>query len=171
MEEIEVEAGVWFKRGCSIIWDNRCLTRLVKDNTEITPISSALRMAKNNSWPEDLPAAKGRAMVVVGLDGCLESLEDDQREKWLKEHIKPLVFSFYHKFENEGALIFFFERGSTAFIEHSADAFFWRPTNKNGEALPIVKFLYGGRANEIKTLVSEVDESKRPWGIHVANPS
>ncbi len=171
MDEIEVEADVWFKRGCSIIWDNRCLTRLVKDNTEITPISSALRMSKVNNWPDKLPAAKGRAMVVVGLDGCLESLEEDQREKWLREHIKPLVLSFYRKFENHGSLIFFFERGTASFIDHNDAAFMWRPTNSQGEPLPLVKFLYGGRVDEIKRLVSEHDPVKKPWGLYVANPS
>jgi hypothetical protein len=171
MEEIEVEAGVWFKRGCSIIWDNRCLTRLVKDNSEITPISTALRMSKANSWPDKLPASNGRAMVVVGLDGCLESLEDDQREKWLREHVKPLVLSFYRKFQNEASLIFFFERGTASFIDHIDEAFVWQPTNKQGKPLPLVKFLYGGRFEEIKRLVSEHDPKKEPWGLYVANPS
>lgn len=171
MEEIEVEAGVWFKRGCSIIWDNRCLSRLVKDNSEITPISSALRMSKANAWPDKLPASNGRAMVIVGLDGCLESLEDDQREKWLKEHIKPLVLNFYRKFQNEASLIFFFERGTASFIDHIDEAFVWQPTNKQGKQLPLVKFLYGGRIEEIKRLVSEQDPKKEPWGLYVANPS
>jgi len=125
MEEIEVEAGVWFKRGCSIIWDNRCLSRLVKDNSEITPISTALRMSKSNTWPNKLPASGGRAMVIVGLDGCLESLEDNEREKWLKDHIKPLVLNFYRKFQNEASLIFFFERGTASFIDHIDEAFVW----------------------------------------------
>ena len=56
MDELDVEGGVWFKRGCSIIWDPRCLTRLVKDNSEITPISAAMRFAKTDTWPDELPA-------------------------------------------------------------------------------------------------------------------
>jgi len=171
MEELEVEAGVWFRRGCSIIWDPRCLTRLVKDNSEITPISTAMRHAKTNSWPLQLPAHKGKAMVVVGLDGCLESLEESQREKWLKEHIKPMVLSFYRKFQNDASLIFFFERGKSAFIDHIEDAFIWQPTAKQDKPVPIVKFLYGGRFEEIKRLVSETDPKKEPWGLYVANPS
>jgi hypothetical protein len=171
MEEMEVESEVWSKRGCSIIWDNRCLSRLVKDNSEITPISAALRMSKSNSWPDKLPAKGGRAMVVVGLDGCLESLEENQREKWLKEHIKPLVLNFYRKFQNEASLIFFFERGTASFLYHIDDAFMWRPTNQQGQQLPLVKFLYGGRTDEIKRLVSEHDPQKEPWGLYVANPS
>ena len=124
MEEMEVEAKAWFKRGCSIVWNNNCLAQIVKDNSEITPINMALLMSKKNNWPEELPAYQGNAMVIVGLDGCLESLGEEQREKWLKEHIKPLVLSFYRKFENEAALIFFFERGESAFMDHMDDAFF-----------------------------------------------
>jgi hypothetical protein len=115
MEELDVEAGVWFRQGCSIIWDPRCLTRLVKDNSEITPISAAMRFSKRECWPEALPAFNGKAMVVVGLDGCLESLPEDQREKWLKEHIKSMVLSFYRKFQTGASLIFFFERGMPFF--------------------------------------------------------
>ena len=171
MEELEVEAGVWFKRGCSIVWDPRCLSRLVKDNSEITPISTAMRYAKNHSWPEDLPAYNGQAMVVVGLDGCLESLEEDQREGWLKEHIKPMVLSFYRKFQNDASLIFFFERGKSSFVDHIEDAFIWQPSSKSDRPVPIVKFLYGGRFEEIKRLVSDTDPKKEPWGLYVANPS
>lgn len=171
MDEMEVEAGVWFRRGCSIIWDNRCLTKLVKDNSEITPIATALKMGKLNTWPDRLPASNGRAMVVVGLDGCLESLDEDQRERWLKQHVKQLVLSFYRKYNNEASLIFFFERGHASFVDHVEDAFIWQPTNKKGNPLPLVKFLYGGRFTEIKRLVSDVDPKKEPWGLYVANPS
>ncbi len=171
MEELDVESGVWFKRGCSIIWDPRCLTRLVKDNSEITPMSAALRYAKSNTWPDDLPAYKGKAMVVVGLDGCLESLEADQREKWLKEHIKPLVLSFYRRFQNDKSLVFFFERGKSAFIDDLEDAFLWQPASKLDKALPIVRYLYGGRFEEVKRLVPQNEPIKDPWGLYVANPS
>lgn len=171
MDELDVEGGVWFKRGCSIIWDPRCLTRLVKDNSEITPISVAMRYAKNELWPDELPAYRGKAMVVVGLDGCLESLQADQREKWLKQHIKPMVLSFYRRFQNDKSLVFFFERGKSAFLEDLEDAFLWQPASKNEQALPIVRFLYGGRFEEIKRLISETEPTKEPWGLYVANPS
>ncbi len=171
MEELDVEGGVWFNRGCSIIWDPRCLTRLVKDNSEVTPISMALRFGKTETWPEELPAHSGRAMVVVGLDGCLESLEESQREGWLRNHIKPMVLSFYRRFQNGKSLIFFFERGKSAFIDHIEDAFLWQPSSKQDKPVPIVKFLYGGRFEEIKRLISEADADKEPWGLYVANPS
>jgi hypothetical protein len=171
MDELPVEAGVWFRQGCSIIWDPRCLSRIVKDSSEITPISTAMRLSKTNSWPDRLPAANGKAMVVVGLDGCLESLDEGEREKWLKEHVKPLVLSFYRKFQTGASLIFFFERGKSSFIDYMDEAFFWQPTVRTDAAIPIVKFLYGGSSNEIKRIVSETDPSHEPWGLYVANPS
>ena len=171
MEELNVEAGVWFRQGCSIIWDPRCLTRLVKDNSEITPISAAMRLSKTDNWPDRLPAFNGKAMVVVGLDGCLESLPEEQREKWLKDHIKPMVLSFYRRFQTGASLIFFFERGKSAFVDHIEDAFLWQPTSKQDSPIPIVKFLYGGRSQEIRRLVSDTDPTREPWGLYVANPS
>jgi hypothetical protein len=171
MEELEVEAGIWFRRGCSIIWDVRCLSRIVKDNTEITPISAIIRLAKTDSWPDQLPAFNGKAIVVVGLDGCLDSLDASQREKWLKAHIKPMVLSFYRRYQNGASLIFFFERGKSSFVDHIDDAFLWQPSVKTDSPVPIIKFLYGGRAQEIKRLVSETDPIHEPWGLYVANPS
>ena len=82
-----------------------------------------------------------------------------------------MVLNFYRKFQNEASLIFFFERGTTSFLDHIDDAFVWRPTNQQGQQLPLVKFLYGGRIDEIKRLVSEHDPKKEPWGLYVANPS
>jgi len=171
MEELDVEAGVWFRQGCSIIWEPRCLSRIVKDNSEITPISAAMRFGKTHTWPDRLPAFNGKAMVVVGLDACLESLEETQREKWLKEHIKPMVLSFYRRFQTGASLIFFFERGRSAFVDHVEDAFLWQPTSKKDQPIPLVKFLYGGRSQEIRRLVSETDPKREPWGLYVANPS
>ena len=171
MDELVVEAGVWFRQGCSIIWDPRCLSRLVTDNSQITPISAAMRIAKTETWPDVLPAYKGKAMVIVGLDGCLESLAVPEREKWLKDHIKPLVISFYRRYQTGASLIFFFERGKAAFLDHIDDAFLWQPTVKSDSPIPIVKFLYGGRSQEIRRLVSETDPKREPWGLYVANPS
>lgn len=171
MDELDVEAGTWFRQGCSIIWDSRALSRLVVDNSEITPISAAMRYFKTDSWPDPLPANKGKAMVVVGLDGCLESLEPTQREEWLKKHIKPMVLGFYREFDVQSSLIFYFERGKDAFKEDIENAFMWKSSHRNEKPIPLVKFLYGGRFKEVKRLVSEADVARQPWGLYVANPS
>lgn len=171
MDELEVEAGVWFRQGCSIIWEPKALARLVKDNSEITPISAAIRYYKAKQWPDPLPAHRGRAMVIVGLEGCLESLDPQQREKWLKDHIKPLVIDFYRKFQTQCSLIFYFERGKNAFKEDIENAFLWKPSHNHEKAVPLVKFLYGGTSKEVKRLVSEKDSKRESWGLYVANPS
>lgn len=171
MDELDVEAGTWFRQGCSVIWEPKALQSVVKSNAEITPVATAMKYYKTNSWPDQLPARGGKAMVVVGLDGCLESLSQDQRERWLKDHIKKMVRSFYAKFDTQCSLIFFFERGKEAFKEDIEDAFMWRPSQGGEKAIPIMRFLYGGRFAEIMRLVPSTGANKDPWGIYVANPS
>ena len=171
MEELDVEAGAWYRQGCSVIWEPRALLSVVANNSEITPIATAMRYYKTSSWPEELPAKDGRAMVVVGLDGCLEGLPPDQREKWLKDHVKKMVRSFYAKYDTQCSLIFFFERGKEAFKQDIENAFMWNPSQSGEKPIAIMRFLYGGRFAEIKRLVPQAGGSREPWGIYVANPS
>jgi hypothetical protein len=171
MDELDVEAGTWYRQGCSVIWEPKALLSVVNSNAEVTPIATAMRYYKTSSWPEELPAKDGRAMVVVGLDGCLEGLPPQQREEWLKGHVTKLVRSFYAKYDTQCSLIFYFERGINAFKQDLRDAFLWRPSQSGEKPIPIMRFLYGGRFPEIKRLVPQTGGSREPWGIYVANPS
>ena len=63
------------------------------------------------SWPEQLPSTGGDALVVAGLEGCLDALSETDAEEWLSDHFRTVVLSFQSHYEGQAALVSGFPRG------------------------------------------------------------
>lgn len=148
----------WMRRGFSLLWEPSVLPALIAP-TAVVSIREffALRRA----WPDDLPAGDGNALVVAGLDGCLDSLNEHDAETWLEADLKPAVLSFQEHYEGGAALILWLASGRARIGMDLADEeYFWRVgTGRDGARLAIGKCLWGGaEADVARILVSEENE-------------
>ena len=169
MDKLSVETRDWAQKGCSVIWEMRCLYKILTDNSETTSVNRAMWYSRTNSWPKPLPAYDDKALVVVGLDARLEKLPASQREKWLENNIKSIGLNFNRTFQNRAGLIFLFERGKPAFVEQNPNSFLWRPTLKSAPAIAIANYLFMGPNTQVQRLVSGVNSEEDSWGWHATN--
>lgn len=70
----------WMRRGFSLLWEPRVLSTVIAP-TAVVSIRDFFALRK--AWPADLPGSEGDALVVAGLDGCLDSLTEQDAVSWL----------------------------------------------------------------------------------------
>ncbi|MCC6740101.1 MAG: hypothetical protein IT452_13725 [Planctomycetia bacterium] len=154
---------VWTRKGFSLLWDVRSLTRIAAaDNV----VSLREFFAFRDAWPEDLPSANGKALVVAGLDGCLDALSDSDGEKWLRGDIKNAVLSFQVNYENQAALIFWLPGGRRRIeMDAATEQYFRNPYAHSGRGrIPLGQHLWGGAANDVERILDSDQPGVDPEG-------
>ncbi len=98
----------WTRRGCSLLWDPTALASLAKPQ-EVVTLRQFAAMA--SGWPGDLPSNDGRAVVVVGVEGCLDALSPDDAMEWVERDLRRLIFAFNDEYQDDAALVFWLPSG------------------------------------------------------------
>lgn len=145
----------WKRRGFSLLWEPRVLTTVIAP-TAVVSIRDFFSMRK--SWPENLPGSDGDALVVAGLDGCLDSLSERDAVTWLENDVKSAVLSFQEHYEGLAALILWLASGHTRIgMELADEEYFWKVNaGRDGARLPLGRCLWGGaEADVARILVSD----------------
>lgn len=156
---------VWQRRGISWIWDAEALSTVAKP-PEIYSLRQFIRAAGH--WPEELPANNGNAMVVAGLDGCLDLLSPADADTWLGAEIKDAILSFQEAYDSNAALIFWLPEGDRRIhVNAATDAVIWRcsaPHSK--EQLEFGRLLWG-EAREYPREIFLADNSRAAGLFHL----
>ena len=155
-----LRGGVWKRRGCSLLWDPGALAAVAVP-ADVVSIRRFFAMAR--SWPADLPSAGGDALVVAGVEGCLDALSDADARAWLETDLKPAVLRFQDEYEGQAALILWLPSGrSRIHMAPATEEYFWRndPSAAAG-GLPLGRCLWAGAAADAaRIIVSDAPQPK-----------
>ena len=156
---ITVRGDHWKRRGFSLLWEPRVLTTVIAP-AAVVSIREFFSLRK--AWPDDLPGSERDALVVAGLDGCLDSLSEQDAVAWLENDVKSAVLSFQEHYEGQAALILWIASGRTRIGMDLADEeYFWRiSAAKDGARLPLGRCLWGGAEADVGRIL--VSEEKNP---------
>lgn len=156
---ITIQGDRWKRRGFSLLWEPRILTTVI---APISVVSIRDFFALRKAWPDDLPGSEGDALVVAGLDGCLDALSEHDAVMWLENDVKSAVLSFQEHYEGQAALILWLASGRTRIGMDLADEeYFWRVSAaKDGTRLPLGRCLWGGAEADVGRIL--VSQEKTP---------
>ena len=109
----------------------------------------------HGDYPKDLPASGGAALVVAGLDGCLDSLTPQDAAEWLEADFKKQLFGFQTEYEGQAALIFWIPNGKHRIKQLPArDEYIWVCAAPfSGETLPIGRYLFAGAESDARRVI------------------
>lgn len=159
----------WARRGFTLLWDWEVLTSIVEPN-EVVSLRDFMRMAADsadNGWPEDLPAAGGDAIVVSGVEGCLDVLAGDDASRWLEHDLKDAVLSFQDYYEGQAGLVFWMPSGSRRMkMTGATEKYFWTHRPSGADGLPVGGLLFSGAENEVERIMDTDDENADYDGKH-----
>jgi hypothetical protein len=114
---------VWQRHGISWIWDSEALHKLASPS-EVLSLRQLVRLERH--WPEELPSAKGCAMVVAGLDATLDLLSPLEADAWLADELRRTILAFQDYYQGDGALVFWLPGGDRRLrVETASDAVTW----------------------------------------------
>jgi len=146
------------RRGFSLLWEPRVLTEVVAPSAVLS-----LRefFEARKAWPDELPGSQGDALVVAGLDGCLDSLSENDALAWLETDLKAAVLSFQEHYEGQAALIMWIASGRTRVGMDLADEeYFWKTApGREAVRLPLGRLLWGGAEADVARILVSAEEN------------
>lgn len=159
----------WPRRGFALLWEINALMAIAKPS-QVISLRKFFSLIDN--WPDDLLAAAGDAIVVAGLEGCLDVLDQEDAERWTQCDLKEAVLSFQDYYEGQAGLIFWVPSGRHRISMNGAsEQYYWKHRNSGDDGLPIGRLLFAGAENEVERLLDsddvKVDMDGKHWiGLH-----
>jgi hypothetical protein len=115
---------VWQRRGTSWVWDEEARNQVCAAS-EVWSLRQFLQAV--GRWPDDLPSNGNQALVVAGLEGCLDLMTPSDAEAWLGDSYKKAVLSFQDFYQGNAALVFWTPSGGARVkINAATDAVLWK---------------------------------------------
>ena len=142
----------WMRRGVSLLWDAAALSKVVTPEA-VTSIREFFAMSR--SWPEELPGFGGDALVVAGVEGCLDTLANDDGQIWLETDLKPVILQFQDEYEGQAALILWLPSGrSRISMVAATEDYLWKTRSSTCEpGLPIGRCLWAGAESDAARII------------------
>lgn len=150
-----LHGDTWMRKGISLLWSSQALDKL-EAVSEIVDLRGFFELAQD--WPDDLPSANGNALVVAGLEACLDALEPLLITEWLKTRLYPTLLDFQQEFGSEAALIFwlpeahpkrlYFDEGSETYRWHCSGAY-------QGQFIDLGHCIWSGVEREVQRIQNE----------------
>lgn len=155
----EQPTDAWKRRGCSLLWDPAALSAVAAPSAVV---SIRQFFAMTRSWPAELPGGDGDALVVAGVEGCLDALGDADGRTWLETDLKPALLRFQDEYEGQAALILWLPSGRSRIrMAPATEQYSWKSGgSETSRELPIGRCLWAGAASDAARII--VSASPRP---------
>jgi hypothetical protein len=136
-----------------LLWGGAALREIIEPEGVV---SIRRFFALSESWPDELPGSAGSALVVSGVEGCLDVLDSEDGETWLESDLRPAILSFQQEYESDGALIFWLPSGRRRIHMHRAsEEYVWRSGRSGAHAeLALGRCLWSGAESDVARIMS-----------------
>jgi len=154
---------VWKRRGISLLWNAEALSSLTAPQ-DVISIRQFFIMA--DDWPAELPSNDGNALVVAGLEGCIDLMSPEEAEKWLKEYLLPTIIGFQDEYGLEAALIFWLPDGNRRIrMNRATETYSWACAAPNsGQTLDLGRILWSGAEADAGHILDPSNKNQDPDG-------
>lgn len=166
MQSPLVNDDLWTRRGISLLWDANELNRLCQPNQVIS--LRQFRQLHATGWDENkLALVNDVALVVAGLEACIDALPPEEMTRWLEENIYPAIVSYQREVAdggNQAALVFWFVEHSRLKHHVSEDAWLWHCSGEHrNHQIPLSHCLFNGAQHDLKEIQ---DENGKRLGLY-----
>jgi hypothetical protein len=153
----------WPRRGLSLLWGAEALSKMA-DPHEVISVRRLFGLSR--AWPDELPAADGNAVVVAGVDGCLDCMSPDDAMQWLEEDLRRIAVSFQDRYENQAALILWIPDGRRRIgMPRATEQYEWHCTGGyRGESVPLGRCLWAGADSDVRRILDRSEANQDPDG-------
>jgi hypothetical protein len=157
---------IWTRRGISIIWDAEMLASLCKPN-EVISLRQFLQLL-GAGWPDDsLSLVRDQALVVAGLEGCLDALPPQEACEWLEQTIYPAIIAFQREVAGGGdqaSLVLWLADARRMDYHTSDDTYYWHcGTEYKGQQIPLSRCLFNGAQSDLRRIHVTRDRNVEHW--------
>ncbi len=157
-----LQDDVWKRRGVSLLWGGKALSALAQPQSVVT-IRQFFALV--GGWPDELPCNDGNTLVVAGLEGCIDLLEPDDAESWLKSELLPAILDFQDAYD-KGALIYWMPSGKSRIKVNSATGqHLWVcSAPHSNQRLDLGRILWAGAEADVARIMDPAGTNQDPDG-------
>jgi hypothetical protein len=153
-----VRDSTWSRRGLSLLWGAETLAQLAPPH-EVIPIRSFFSLA--NNWPDELPSAGGKTLVVVGVEGVVDTLSPEDAERWLEEDLKPHLFSFQEEYEGQAGLVLWLPSGRhRVHMMRATENYLWHCAPPAGRTMALGRVVWGGAEADVGRILDPREKNQ-----------
>lgn len=156
----------WSRRGFALLWCPQTLAEIAKP-AEVLSLRQFFAMV--DDWPEDLPSADGDAVIVSGMEGCIDVLDSEDAERWIETDLRQAILSFQDYYEGQTGVIFWLPSGRNRIsMRGASEEYYYRQQGSKDKELHIGRLLWSGAESEIERIMNTDDKNADPDGKHWA---
>jgi hypothetical protein len=119
------------------------------------------------NWPNDLPCNSGDTLVVAGLEGCIDLMEPEEAEGWLKSEFLPAVLAFQDEYSLRGCIGFLvahWQKPSThVIVQRKLNSWVCSAPHSN-QHLDLGRILWAGAEADVGRVLDPDDTNPDPDG-------
>lgn len=150
-----VNDDLWTRRGISLLWDADELNKLCSPKQIIS--LRQFRQLHAHGWQEnELPLVNDAALIVAGLEACLDSLPSEEMTTWLEQKIYPTIVSYQREVAdggNQAALIFWIVEPVRLKHNVSEESWLWHCSGEHrNHQIPLSHCLFNGAQHDLKEI-------------------
>jgi hypothetical protein len=155
MQSPLVNDDLWTRRGISLLWDAEKLN-LLCEAKQVISLRHFFQL-HDAGWPESrLPLVNDVALVVAGLESCIDSLPPEEMTGWLEQKVYPAIVSFQREVAdggNQAALVFWLVEHARLKHHVSEDSWTWHCSGEHrNEQIPLSHCLFNGAQHDLKEI-------------------
>ena len=147
---------IWTRRGITLLWDAETLSGFCPAERVVS--LRRFLVLHRTGWPEDELALVGdTALVVAGLESCLDALPPQEAETWLEQTVYRAVVSFQREVAdggNQAALVLWFADPKRIVHEVADDTYAWQcDGDHRGQRIALGRCLFNGAQHDLRRIV------------------
>jgi len=154
-----VQDKSWSRRGFALLWGPELLGEVAQPQ-DVLSIREFFSLAR--SWPEDLPSGGGQALVVSGVEGCVDVLPPADAEKWLEEELRPRMIDFQEEYESQTALVIWLPAGRHRVrMTRAEENYVWHCAPPwAGQTISLGRILWGGAEGDVGRILDPREKNQ-----------
>jgi len=158
---------VYKRRGISLLWDIANVKEFCDAKKGMSLRSFLLHYA--NQWKlTEKAVSKSKALLVAGLEGCIDSMNPQDAEEFLRDIVYPAIISFQNKFAGGGAnasLILWV--GDSSRIEYQTiSSKLYYQCSLYKQKIPLGQCLFRGAESDLLEITTKQDGKENVIGLY-----
>ena len=142
-----LQTDTWTHSGFSLVWDADSIAAICTAEQMLT-VRQLFRMYRSGWASVDSKMPNEYALVVAGIEGCIDALDPDDAVQWLTEHLYPVILSYQREIADGGsqaALILWLPNADRLQYVNGDDTYEWRCGPAYGHRrIAILRYLLDG---------------------------
>jgi hypothetical protein len=161
-----LQDDIWTRRGISLLWDADQLAKVCQPQQVVS--LRRLFQLQAAGWPDDkVPLVNDKALVVAGLETCIDALPPDDACQWLERTVYPAIVSYQREVARGGdqaALVFWIVDHRRLTHQTSDDTYYWHcGAEYKGQQIPLSLCLFNGAQHDLQRIHVVGDKRTENW--------